>query len=320
MRQFTDSHIRALELPEKGSKKLFDASLPGFGIRLTKKSRTFIVQYGKERIVRTIGKYPDISLRDARREALAILDSPKPKKRSWSLSELSEAFFEHCEENLRPNTTRRYRAAIKKGPEKAKSPQEVAAFKAMYNWGLRMGHVDYNPFQHRQAIFPKRDRLLSDEEIKAIWKHEDGVFSDVVKLLILTGQRRSQMASIRKEWFDADTITFPSSIMKSKRQHTIPFNLLAAQYMRPISFNGWGKSKARMDEETGVTDWVIHDLRRYYSTTMAKIGVPLHITEHLLDHRSSTSGVQAVYMQYGFLPEMRDAVRQYECHLASLVS
>ena len=73
VRQWTDLTVKNLPLPETGSKKLFDPSLPGFGVRLTAKSRTFIVQYGKPRQVRVIGKYPAMSLKTARREALTVL-------------------------------------------------------------------------------------------------------------------------------------------------------------------------------------------------------------------------------------------------------
>ena len=109
--------------------------------------------------------------------------------------------------------------------------------------------------------------------------------------------------------------------MKSKRPHVLPLTSKTAPLIqRLVPFNGWGKSKARLDHESGVQDWVLHDLRRYFSTTMAMIGTPLHITEHLIDHRSSISGVQAIYMRYGFLPEMRVALENYEKHIHSVVT
>lgn len=318
MRQWNDQSIRALPLPDRGSKKLFDPNFPGFGVRLTAKSKTFIVQYGKKRQVRVIGRYPEISLKDARKEASAILDDPKPKKRSMDRFELQEAFLDHCQTVLRASTTRRYRAALKKTVPK--SPQEIAAFKAMYNWGVRMAFVDENPYRHHQAKFPVRERLLSDGEISTLLKYTDGTFGDILKLLIYTGQRRGQFGSFDTSWIQDGAVHFPSSIMKSRRPHTLPLTKTTLQVASNLqSFNGWGKSKARLDTVTNINNWVLHDIRRYFSTTMAKIGVPLHITEHILDHRSSTSGVQAIYMQYGFLPEMRDALDSYEKHLHSIV-
>ncbi|HHS93899.1 MAG TPA: hypothetical protein ENK63_00945 [Rhodobacterales bacterium] len=166
-----------------------------------------------------------------------------------------------------------------------------------------------------------RDRLLSDDEIAAIWHTDQRPYSDIVKLLILTGQRRNQIWRYNPAWKDDDVLTFPSDVMKSKRPHTIPItgygDLLPSQ---PFIFNGWSKSKARMDRRSGVSDWVLHDLRRYFSSTMARLRVPLHVTEQIIDHRSQVSGVAAIYNRYTFLEEMREALFAYESHLAMITS
>lgn len=318
-RQWTDAGIRNLSLPERGSQKVFDPSLPGFGLRLTARSRTFIVQSGKERSVTVLGRYPEMTLKEARKAAMAIQARPAPKRRPLVKDELRTSFLEHCQTKLRPTTIRRYQYSLsKKEPE---TSHDVAAFKAMYNWGLRNGLVDINPYHHRQATYRQRDRVLSDAEIALLWKHNRPSFSDIVKLLILTGQRRSQYGSFNPIWIQNDELHFPASAMKSTRPHTIPLTDWSRHYVERLTpFNGWGKSKARLDQESGVSDWVLHDLRRYFSSTMARIGVPLHITEHLMDHRSSTSGVQAIYMRYGFLKEMRVALERYERHIMEVVS
>ena len=166
-----------------------------------------------------------------------------------------------------------------------------------------------------------RDRLLSDDEIAAIWHVDQRPYSDIVKLLILTGQRRNQIWRFEPAWIDNDVLTFPTDVMKSKRPHTIPITgyreLLPA---RPFTFNGWSKSKARLDRRSGVSDWVLHDLRRYFSSTMARLGVPLHVTEQIIDHRSQVSGVAAIYNRYTFLDEMREALLAYEAHLRKVAS
>lgn len=86
-----------------------------------------------------------------------------------------------------------------------------------------------------------------------------------------------------------------------------------------MPFHGWSKAKARLDLHSGVSNWVLHDTRRYFSTTMAKLGTPLHLTEQILDHRSQVSGVAAIYNRYGFLDEMREALTVYEGHIRSLI-
>lgn len=118
-----------------------------------------------------------------------------------------------------------------------------------------------------------------------------------------------------------EELTFPASIMKSARPHTIPVTGFG-EYLPalPFSFNSWSKSKRRLDKTCGVADWVLHDLRRYFSSTMARLGVPLHVTEQLIDHRSQVSGVAAIYNRYNFLKEMREALAAYETHIFGLVA
>lgn len=317
--RLTDKTIQALTYDENGPQRIRDDSVPGFGIVVGKRTKSFFVMYGEGRNVKTLGRYPDISLKEARREAVRYLSRPTPLRRSMSRNELVRAFLDHCEGTLRAGTVRRYKQSYRK--KEPQTPQDIAAFKALYNWGLRNNLVEENPYRYHQATFTQRDRVLSDEEVCRIWQHERPPFSDIVKLLILTGQRRSQYGAFEQSWVQGDEIHFPSLIMKSKRSHAIPLTPLARTYVERLTpFNGWGKSKARLDRESGVTGWVLHDTRRYFSSTMARLGVSLHITEHLLDHRSSTSGVQAIYMRYGFLTEMREALQIYEEHLRSVIA
>lgn len=109
--------------------------------------------------------------------------------------------------------------------------------------------------------------------------------------------------------------------MKSKRSHTIP----ATKFRRYLpnsrfAFNSWSKSKSRLDGQSGVSNWVLHDCRRYFSSTMARLGVPLHITEQVIDHRSQLTGVAAIYNRYSYLAEMREALELYEAHVESIVA
>ena len=64
-------------------------------------------------------------------------------------------------------------------------------------------------------IFAARDRVLTDEEVKAVWEHEHKPYSDIVKMLLLTGQRRGQFAAFNPDWIKDETIVFPASVMKS---------------------------------------------------------------------------------------------------------
>lgn len=330
MRQLTDIAIRNLPHPPSGSSKHYDPLLPGFGVRCSARSKSFFVMYGKERRIKTLGKWPDMTLKTAREAAKRFqveqTSHQHTTRRQWRILEARDAFLADCSTRLRPSTVERYRyalAGLTDGPiddidTTVSDPNTVKALKAMYNWCIDERLTDRNPFIRRKVRFATRDRLLTDEEIVALWQYEHPPFSDIVKALILSGQRRNQVWKYSESWKQGDTITFPATVMKSDRPHTIPLTRYA-DYLYPYSFNSWSKAKRRIDKHTGVENWVLHDIRRYFSTTMAKLGVPLHVTEQIIDHRSTVTGVAAIYNLHNFLPEMRDALELYERHVADLV-
>ena len=320
----TELSIRKFPHPEKGSTKHLDPALPGFGIRCSARSKSFFVMYGEHRRLKTLGKWPDLSLKDARLAARQLLAAPPKVRVSPKFGEMRERFLADCRLRLRPSTVERYHYALKDVPDtkldklstNISDPNQIKALKAFFNWCIDHGFYDRNPFIRRKVRFNVRDRLLSDEEAAAIWKIDQPPYSDIVRLLLMTGQRRNQIWRFDPAWVEGDTLTFPADVMKSKRPHTIPVTGYGAYLPKePFTFNGWSKSKARIDKRSGVTDWVLHDLRRYFSSTMAQLGVPLHVTEQIIDHRSQVSGVAAIYNRYTFLDEMRDALAAYESHL-----
>ena len=324
--RLTELSIKNLPLTESGQKRYRDDSLPGFGITVGLRTKTFFVMYGKDRRLKTLGQYPHTSLREARDTAKALLLSKSPIKRSEGLLETKEAYLEDCYRRLKRSTADRYYFALKdiKGntlediDTSVTDPNQIKALKAFYNWCIDHQLTDTNPFIRRKVKFNVRERLLTDDEIVAIWSYDHPPYSDIVKALILSGQRRNQIWKYSTDWKEEEVVTFPSWVMKSNQPHTLPLTSYA-HYLHPTSFNSWSKSKRRIDRHTEVTDWVLHDFRRYFSTTMAKLGVPLHITERIIDHRGTVSGVAAVYNRYQFLDEMKEALLQYEDHIATLV-
>lgn len=332
MTALTELTIRKLPHPASGSTKHLDPSLPGFGVRCTTRSKSFFVMFGEERRMKTLGKWPDLALKDARHAAKGLLASPpKIAPRMPKMHQTRDRFLSDCKERLRKSTVDRYYFSLKDLPDTrldrvskdVDEPNQLKALKVFFNWCIDHGITDHNPFLRRRVQFGVRDRLLTDEEVAAIWAVERKPYTDIVKLLILTGQRRNQIWRYQPDWLDnaADTLTFPASIMKSKRSHTIPVTAFKTHLpLHPFSFNGWSKSKVRLDSESSVTNWVLHDLRRYFSSTMARLGVPLHITENLIDHRSQISGVAAIYNRYSYVGEMRKALQCYEEHVFRTVA
>jgi integrase len=97
------------------------------------------------------------------------------------------------------------------------------------------------------------------------------------------------------------------------------------EYLFPSSvwtpYSTWSDGKDELDALCGVEDFVFHDFRRYLSTTMARLRVPIDVTEAILNHVSgSRSPIQRVYDHHDRFPEMKEALELYEKHLAGLLS
>lgn len=319
MTKLTDLFIRNLPIPETGQKTYWEK---GFGIRVSQGgSKTFVLKHQGKLI--TLGKYPDMSLKTARSAALHAKVAVHSAAPITLFPDAFQAFLAECEGKNRPSTVEGYYHRLKGFPPLKLSdlkvshlpntPQHLIAAKVFFNWCIRNNLVVDNPFTHYKVKFNQRSRLLTDNEIVQIWKYDHKPYSDYLKLGVLTGQRRGQWKDYELR---EDTIFFPAHVMKNGYDHTIPLTGWTRSLLPIMPFNGWSKAKARLDQHVPLPHWTVHDLRRYFSTTMASLQVPLHVTEHLLSHRSGTvSGVAAVYNLYNFLPEARAALTTYEHHV-----
>src|SRR5262249_38896469 len=138
-----------------------------------------------------------------------------------------------------------------------------------------------------------RDRVLSDEELRAIWEACDalGTFGAVVRLLLLTGQRRGEVAGMRRKEIDGEDVgTIPAARYKTKRQHVVRLpraarDIIVAQQVDSrgpdIVFpstagtvlTAWDNPKKALDKASGTTGWTLHDCRRTARTLMVRAGV-----------------------------------------------
>lgn len=331
----TDVAIKRLNPPEKGQLKIWDTKLPGFGLLVGKRTKSFLVVTGKDRRNQTLGRYPDLSLKDARNKAKVLLVQKHDKSSQRGVLVAIQAYLEDCQDRVKPTTVIEYRRHLNKAPNKKLSElkksdldlseaQAIKTWKIFYNWCIRHELTDRNPFAHLQVKYGKRDRLLTNEELKAIWEYDHEPYSDILKLLLLTGQRRNQIWQLQPDWIEEGVINFPPEVMKSGLSHTIPIGSLTQELVKkaPFTFNSWSKAKARCDKHTGVTNWTVHDLRRVFVTKCAETGeIPLHVTETYVDHRSGTiSGVQAIYLKYDFMREMKKLVDTYEEYLQTILA
>ena len=366
--RLTDIAVRKLSFPERGQVTYWDESTPGFGIRCSQKSKSFVVMFGDRRRLKTVGRYPALSLAEARKAARRILvevkDAPASAELpSVSFGEAKEAFLRDCAARNKPRTVSDYtrllnrhftfktdiRAITRQQIMKvvsslSRTPSEqthaYVAIRVMMNWCVKHGYLDHSPVPSMTRTTSSRDRILSESELRAVYQRSleyPYPFGPIVQLMILTGQRRSEIAALRRSWIDEDTVVFPQGFTKNKREHRLPLpptaqalihhlpeagDLVFPSRTNPESpFNGWGKCKARFDEPLGIKPYTLHDLRRTFSSNMAMLGVPIQVTEKILNHISGTiSGVAAVYNRYSYRDEMKAALAQYDQYLAKLTA
>ena len=161
----------------------------------------------------------------------------------------------------------------------------------------------------------------------------------IFKLLLITGQRRDEVASMR--WRDIDVEQaiwrIPRELNKSRREHVVPLSLLARTILGMCTVesdtlvfpargnaanhaSGFSKAKLRIDR-TVVLDpnWRLHDLRRTAASGMARLGAAPHVVEKILNHSSGTiSGVAAIYNPHKYLAEKAAALELWSHHVLAL--
>jgi integrase len=184
-----------------------------------------------------------------------------------------------------------------------------------------------------------RDRILTDDELKAVWRgaaKEGYPFGAILQLLILTGQRRGEVGGMMWSELDleAGTWSLPRERVKNDRRHEVPLSRQALaifknvprigdKYVFTLSgtapYNGW-KAKERIEEAVGIAPWTVHDLRRTAASRMAKLGVSLVVIEKILNHVSgSLAGIVGVYQRHEFAEEKRAALQRWADHVEQLV-
>jgi integrase len=361
--KISDFSLKNLTPPERGQITIWDDKSP-LGVRVSQGgSKTFIIMLGSGRRL-TIGRYPDIKLAQAR-SAAERLKAEKTLGRyfpqSVSLSDAREQYL--AQADVRANTRIYYTRALNRlkasklgditlvdvnrataSLGKSSSTQAMATMRAFFKWCVRppRRYLAHSPLEGLQLAPGKpRKRVLKDDELKTVWdaaKRQGYPHGTLVQLLIVTGQRRGEIANLRRSWIDPTerTITLPDWITKNGRDHKLPYGEIALSILDDVPrlnrtdllfpsrasddhpLSGWSKYKRELAD--GVPGWTLHDLRRTYLTTHARIGTPPHIGERLINHISGvTSDVEEIYDVWTYLPEMRKAVESFEVHIRQVL-
>ena len=217
----------------------------------------------------------------------------------------------------------------------------LATLRKFFNWCISRGIITASPCVGIGAPSREkaRDRTLTDEELINIIntaKQMGGAFGSIIQMLILTAQRRNEVSEMTWDELDLDNSQWeiPSSRTKNEKPHTVHLSEQAIAVVSGITnigsfvftsngktpFSGFSKSKKRLDELSGVTDWRLHDIRRTVVSRMAKLGIAPHVADKILNHQSGTiSGVAAVYQRHEFLEERRRALDIWGAHVEGLL-
>lgn len=211
---------------------------------------------------------------------------------------------------------------------------------AAFNWAVEREFLDVNPaatVKRRKNIEAPRERVLEDKELAAIWKAAAGLSypsNQLVRLLILTGQRRDEVRCLPWSEIGDDLWTLPAERNKGKRQHEVPLTKAAlevlggATRLGPFVFScdaegkkpyaGMKRLKEILDRESGVTGWTIHDIRRTVATGLGRLGVAQEVIEHILNHSRPT--LHKTYNVHAYRDEKRTALEAWARHVEGVVT
>ena len=231
-----------------------------------------------------------------------------------------------------------------------------AVISKFFNWCLDRGILDTSPAIRLPSPAPvnERDRVLSDDEVKVLWLAFDSMVEPLrsfFKILLLTGQRRGEVATMQWAHVELDTAlwTIPRELVKADRVQEVPLSPLTIEILSELdkrgdyvfttrtngdkAISGFSKAKAKANtkaveivhkyaEARGekphlIADWRLHDLRRTCGTGMARLGIESATISRGLNH--AEGGGTKIYNRYSYLNEKRHALDMWGAHIERLV-
>ena len=246
--------------------------------------------------------------------------------------------------------------AVKSGSGPVAANRLRAEARACWTWATKRGALEINPWSATPRPLAKevaRARVLTDFELRTLYEAAGSLTAPqdvLVRILILTGQRRGEVAGMRWSELDIDTGTWslPGERTKNGQPHVVPLTAEVVTLLRTVKrhkgavcvfgatgktpFSGFGKLKAALDKKLAeavaeaaeaagtpkpkTQAWTVHDLRRSLATGLQRLGVRLEVTEAVLNHVSgSRSGIVGVYQRHGWEREKAAALAAWTAHV-----
>ncbi len=278
----------------------------------------------------------------------------KPKKKSWKEDErIIDNKLNPVIGNITAKCVTRAQMRELLDGFAAKAPIEanrtLATARKIYNWAISQDLVESNPCHGISApgVEHQRDRVLSEDEIKKLWKEFDeeklGV-SATFKLRLLTAQRGGEVFSVEWKELDLENAwwTIPGEKSKNGLAHRVPLSPAALSIFKDLrekqlrsktrKNSSWvfparrgrdhlttaQKAVERIRERTKCKDFTAHDLRRTAASMMTGMGIPRLTVSKILNHVEP--GVTAVYDRHSYDREKREALEAWSRRLQLLVS
>jgi integrase len=374
---FTEAGVKRLKLPAEGQRDYFEKLKRGrtLALRLsyggTKAWRVITYTDGKPQ-AKTLGRYPELGVAAARRAAESF--DPRAASASaeaGSFKEVAERWLRHYVDqhalrskdeivrqlnyyvyprwartpffDIRRKTVNELLDKIVEKHGASQADGVLATLRSMMNWYATRDEDYVSPIvkgmrrDRRRPAERQRSRILSDDEIRSLWKAADdsGMFGGIVRLLLLTGQRREKVATMKREdvvdgvWTiatearekgNAGALRLPQvalDIIEAQpiiddNPHVFAGSLRGRRHKSagsgPPSFNSWSQRKAELDAKLprNMPAWTLHDLRRTARSLLARAGVADNVAERVLGH--AIAGVQGVYNRFDYMMEKQDAL------------
>lgn len=223
-----------------------------------------------------------------------------------------------------------------------------------FGWCVDRDIIAMSPAQGVKPVAKEksRDRVLSDDEIRWFWHACDDLgfpWGPLGQTLLLTGQRLGEVVGMTDSEINCDVWNMAPERTKNGRAHAVPLSGAVSAVLGAVErikgkpgyvftttgetpLSGFHKGRNHIAErmaeiasdEAGaaveIPHWTFHDLRRTAATGMARLGIPVRVTEAVLNHVSGTAaGIVSVYQRHDYADEKRTALDAWARLVADLV-
>jgi integrase len=386
--EFTARWLDRVPLPASGREEHWDAIVHGLGLRVSATGhKSWFVIFRpdpKKSAVRvTLGSYPAMSLLEARDAARARIELDRARASDdhagLTVEQMVREYLETCAKpQLRPSSLKRisqilrtdvvpamgdrlaadikrrdviaWAERIKERGAPVQANRAIAVLRRVYNWAISKDMIEVNPCAQvkKPAQESYRDRVLTEGELRAVWRYldqEEPTIAALFRLQILTGQRGGEVRSMRWEDVDLRTSvwTIPAAQSKNRLAHRVPLTAPAMAILEGLGaspdskgpvipggkphkrpelagevplFNPY-KAVERVRQGSGV-DFVPHDLRRTVASYMAQLEISEETIGKVLNHAPATITSQR-YIRHGYDKQKREALDLWAERLMAVV-